>query len=451
MIFFRDKKAVRHEDPLAEPNPAPPLLEPEVERQTELSHIKSRVHQNLVNRVDLGKLGALEEQAATEEIRRTLGALLDAEASHLNPQERLRLALEMEFEILGLGPLEPLMRDPAITDILVNGFDQVYVERGGQLEEASIRFQDNAHLMATINKIADGVGRNIDECSPMVDARLPDGSRVNAIIPPLAIDGPLLSIRRFGSGRWTLDRLISQGTLTQETGLVLQAIIKARLNILISGGTGSGKTTLLNIIAGFISPKERIVTIEDPAELRLPQRHVCRLETRPPNIEGKGRVTQRDLVINALRMRPNRIIVGEVRGAEVMDMLQAMNTGHEGSLTTIHANSPRDALLRLETMMGLSGQVTQDKMMRRLISSSLDVIIHLARHSDGIRRVEALSEITGMEGDVITLQDIFIFNRRGMDATGRILGNFSPTGIRPRFCDRCQAFGVELPARLFRP
>jgi pilus assembly protein CpaF len=420
-------------------------------RESRLYEVKNRVHLRLLERLDLEHVDQFEDQRVAQAIRQALAALLDEEKTPLNQEERLRLAKELEFEILGLGPLEPFMHDPGISDILVNRYDQVYLERGGKLEKTSVRFRDNAHLMNTINKIVTNVGRRIDESSPMVDARLPDGSRVNAIIPPLALDGPMLSIRRFAVKRLTLEELIAKGTITADIGQVLQAIVKAKLNILISGGTGSGKTTLLNIVSGFIPPQERILTIEDSAELQLQQEHVGRMETRPPNIEGRGEITQRELVRNALRMRPDRIVVGEVRGPEVMDMLQAMNTGHEGSLTTVHANNPRDALLRLETMITLSGIALHELTMRRLISSSLDAIIHLARHTDGVRRLEAVSEITGMEGDVISMQDIFVFDRQGIDEEGKILGNFVATGVRPKFAERCRIFGVPLAEELFTP
>jgi pilus assembly protein CpaF len=327
----------------------------------------------------------------------------------------------------------------------------VYIERFGRLELSEIRFRNNAHLMKIINKIVSNVGRRIDESSPMVDARLPDGSRVNAVIPPLALDGPMLSIRRFMVMRPTIDEILSRGTLTPEMAEVMQAIVRGRLNVLISGGTGSGKTTLLNILSAYLDLEERIITVEDAAELQLQKRNVCRLETRPPNIEGKGEITQRELVRNALRMRPDRIIVGEVRGSEVMDMFQAMNTGHEGSMTTVHANSPRDALLRLETMVSLAGYQIPQKALRHLISSSLDVIIHLARHTDGVRRVISFSEITGMEGEVISLQDIFLFDRRGVTEKGDVMGQYVSTGIRPQFVNRCQKYGIHIPDHYFVP
>jgi pilus assembly protein CpaF len=420
-------------------------------REARLYEVKNRIHNRLVERLNLEQLEVLDKHVVAEEIRKAVGQLLGEEAVPLNWEERARLAQELEFEILGLGPLEPLLRDNSISDILVNKHDQVYIERRGRIEPTDIRFQDDTHLMRIINKIVSNVGRRIDESCPMVDARLPDGSRINAIIPPLALDGPMLSIRRFAVMRPTLEELIQHRSLTPEIGLVLQSLVAARLNILISGGTGSGKTTLLNILSSFIPAVERIITIEDSAELQLQQDHVCRLETRPANIEGKGEVTQRDLVRNSLRMRPDRIIVGEVRGAEVIDMLQAMNTGHEGSMTTVHANSSRDALIRLETMISLSGFTIQEKAMRQMISSSLDVIIQLARHSDGTRRMISMAEITGMESGIISMQDVFVFERQGVGEQGQILGEFLATGVRPRFADRCRLFGVPIADEIFSP
>ncbi len=420
-------------------------------RENRLYEVKRRIHHQLLERLDLSQLEELDEKLRATEIRQALGLLLEEEKEPLNMRERARLAREMEFEILGLGPLEPLLMDPTISDILVNRYNQVYIERKGRLELADIRFQDNEHLLKIINKIVSNVGRRIDESVPMVDARLPDGSRVNAIIPPLALDGPMLSIRRFSVQRPSLEDLIEKGSLTAEIGEVIKAIAVGRLNILISGGTGAGKTTMLNILSGYIPATERIITIEDSAELQLQQEHVCRLETRPANVEGKGEITQRELVKNCLRMRPDRVIVGEVRGAEVIDMLQAMNTGHEGSMTTVHANTARDALLRLETMISLSGVSIQEKAMRQMISSSLDIVIQLVRHSDGVRRMVALSEITGMESGVISMQDIFVFERQGIDEQGRILGRFIPSGVRPRFVERCRLFGVPLPDGIFMP
>lgn len=420
-------------------------------REARLYAVKGRIHRCLLDRLDVVNLETLGPQQMAKEVKEAVAILLAEETEPLNQVEKARVARELEFEILGLGPLEPLLQDPTIADILVNRPNQVYVERNGRLELTEVRFQNNDHLLKIINKIVSNVGRRIDESSPMVDARLPDGSRVNAIIPPLALDGCLLSIRRFTVQRPTLEDLIKRKSLSPEIGAVLQAIGVAKLNILISGGTGAGKTTLLNILSGFIPGAERIITIEDSAELQLQQEHVCRLETRPPNIEGKGEITQRDLVRNCLRMRPDRIIVGEVRGAEVIDMLQAMNTGHEGSMTTVHANTSRDALIRLETMISLAGVTIQEKAMRQMISSSLDLIIQMARHMDGSRRLIALSEITGMESGVISLQDIFVFERQGVDPEGRVMGEFVATGVRPRFADRCRIFGVPLPEDIFTP
>ncbi len=418
-------------------------------REAKLYEVKSRIHHLLLERLDLSQMENLEDLEVAREIRQALEQLFQEESEPINLQEKNRLIQELEFEILGLGPLEPLLTDPSISDILANRYDQVYIERRGQLEKTEIRFQDNNHLLKIINKIVANVGRRIDEANPMVDARLPDGSRVNAIIPPLALDGPMLSIRRFAVQRPTLEELVEKGSLTSDIGVVLKAMVKAKLNVLISGGTGAGKTTLLNILSGFIPEKERVITIEDSAELQLQQDHVARLETRPPNVEGKGEITQRDLVRNSLRMRPDRIVVGEVRGAEVIDMFQAMNTGHEGSMTTVHANTARDALLRLETMMQLSGFKITEKAMRQMISSSLDVIIQLARHSDGVRRMISMSEITGMESGVISMQDIFVFERHAIDDQERVMGRFIATGVRPRFADRCKVYGIPVSDSIF--
>ncbi len=420
-------------------------------REKHLYEVKRRLHRTLVERLDVSQLEGMEGSLVATEIRRAVSQLLAEDPFPLNSEERLRVTQELEFEILGLGPLEPLVRDDTISDILVNRYDEVYIERRGRLELTEIRFRDNGHLMKIINKIVSNIGRRIDESSPMVDARLPDGSRVNAIIPPLALEGPVLSIRRFMVMRPTMEEILSRGSLTLEMAEVIQALVKAKLNILISGGTGSGKTTLLNIVSNYLNKDERIVTIEDAAELQLNKPNVVRLETRPPNIEGKGEITQRDLVRNALRMRPDRILVGEVRGPEVMDMFQAMNTGHEGSMTTIHSNSPRDALLRLETMVNLAGYQIPQKALRNLISSSLDVIFQLARHSDGTRRIISISEITGMENEVISLQDIFSFDRHGVADDGSILGQYVATGIRPQFADRCQVYGTPIPNHYFMP
>jgi pilus assembly protein CpaF len=420
-------------------------------REKQFYDIKKRLHRTLVERLDVAQMETMEETVVAAEIRRAVARLLMEDPFPLTPDERGRLAQELEFEILGLGPLEPLVRDQSISDILVNRYDEIFIERFGHMELTQVRFRDNAHLMRIINKIVSNIGRRIDESSPMVDARLPDGSRVNAIIPPLALDGPLLSIRRFMVMRPTMDELLSRGSLVPEMALLMEALVKSKLNVLISGGTGTGKTTLLNIISTYIPDGERIITVEDAAELQLQKRNVCRLETRPPNIEGRGEVTQRELVRNSLRMRPDRIIVGEVRGPEVMDMFQAMNTGHEGSMTTIHANAPRDALLRLETMVSLAGYQIPQKALRHLISSSLDVIIHLARHTDGVRRIVSMSEITGMESDVISLQDIFLFDRHGTAEDGKVLGQYVATGVRPRFADRLRLFGHPVPDEIFNP
>jgi pilus assembly protein CpaF len=446
MAWLPEKKA---EKPGPRETGEPSL--PRSDREKNLHEIKKRLHRTLVERLDVSQLELMEETLVATEIRRALAKLLVDDPFPLSPDERGRIAQEIEFEILGLGPLEPLVRDNSISDILVNRYDEIYIERYGLLHLTDVRFRDNAHLMKIIHKIVSNIGRRIDESSPMVDARLPDGSRVNAIIPPLALDGPILSIRRFMVMRPTMEEILTRGSLTLPMSQVMESIVKAKLNVLISGGTGSGKTTLLNILSTFLGQEERIVTVEDAAELQLQKRNVCRLETRPPNIEGRGEITQRELVRNSLRMRPDRIIVGEVRGPEVMDMFQAMNTGHEGSMTTIHANAPRDALLRLETMVSLSGYQIPQKALRHMISSSLDVIIHLTRHSDGVRRVVSVSEITGMEGEVISLQDIFVFDRRGLADDGKVLGQYQATGVRPKFADRCRLYGVPIPDEFFMP
>ena len=369
----------------------------------------------------------------------------------LNSIERELLVTEIQDEVMGYGPLEPFMQDPTVSDILVNTFRNIYVERFGKLETTDARFKDDRHLMRIVDKIVSAVGRRIDESSPMVDARLPDGSRVNAIIPPLSIDGPILSIRRFARDPLEMEDLIKLQTLTPEIGEILKGIVKAKLNILISGGTGSGKTTTLNVLSRFIPFEERIVTIEDASELQLKQEHVVRLETRPPNIEGKGEVTQRDLVRNSLRMRPDRIIVGEVRGREAFDMLQAMNTGHEGSLTTIHSNSPRDALMRIESMVAMANLDIPIDHLRRYISSALNVIIHIARLQDGTRKLLSFQEITGMEGDVITMQELYSFQRTTIDAEGKVRGKYVFHGVRPKFIEKFKAYGITLPKDMFEP
>ena len=411
--------------------------------------IKSRLHRALINRMDLTKLNELAPEQIHSEVARLAEGVLAVEAMPLSVSERERLVGEVRHELFGLGPLEPLLADPTISDILVNSHRKIYIERRGKLEVTNVAFKDDEHLMRVIERIVTSVGRRIDESSPMVDARLRDGSRVNAIIPPLSIDGPVLSIRRFGTDPLRMSALIENRALTKEIAEMVEMCVRARLNILISGGTGAGKTTLLNALSAFIPETERIVTIEDSAELQLQQPHVVRLETRPPNIEGKGEVTQRDLVKNALRMRPDRIVIGEVRGGEAIDMLQAMNTGHDGSLTTIHANTPRDALSRLETMIQMTGMRLSDRAMRQQIASALDVVIQVARLSDGTRRVTSISEITGMEGEAITMQEIFQYERTGIDREGIVTGRFRATGIRPRFSERLKAYGMQLPRIFF--
>src|ERR1700730_11742637 len=411
--------------------------------------MKSRLHRTLINRMDLTKLAALTPEQVNAEVTRLAETVLAQEAVPLSTAERDRLVNDVQHELFGLGPLEPLLADPTISDILVNSHGTIYIERRGKLELTDVAFKDDEHLMRVIERIVSSVGRRIDESSPMVDARLRDGSRVNAIIPPLSIDGPVLSIRRFGTVPLRMQALIENKALTKDIADMLELCVTARLNILISGGTGAGKTTLLNSLSAFIPEDERIVTIEDSAELQLQQPHVVRLETRPPNIEGKGEVTQRDLVRNSLRMRPNRIVIGEVRGGEAIDMLQAMNTGHDGSLTTIHANAPRDALARIETMIQMTGMRLSDRAMRQQIASALDLVLQVARHPDGSRRVTSISEITGMEGDTITMQEIFLYERTGLDSQGQVLGRFRSTGIRPRFAEKLKANGFQLPRVFF--
>lgn len=410
--------------------------------------VKSRLHRTLINRMDLSKLGALTPDQVHAEVSRLAETVLAQEAMPLSTLERERLIRDIQHELFGLGPLEPLLADPTISDILVNSHSRIYIERGGKIEVTNVAFKDDEHLMRVIERIVSSVGRRIDESSPMVDARLKDGSRVNAIIPPLSIDGPVLSIRRFGAVPLRMDSLIENKALTRDIADMLEMCVNARLNILISGGTGAGKTTLLNALSAYISEEQRIVTIEDSAELQLQQPHVVRLETRPPNIEGRGEVTQRDLVRNALRMRPDRIVIGEVRGGEAIDMLQAMNTGHDGSLTTIHANTPRDALSRLETMIQMTGMRLSERAMRQQVASALDLVLQVARLSDGSRRVTSISEITGMEGDTITMQEIFMYERTGMNQ-GQVIGRFRPTGIRPRFAEKLKSYGMQLPRIFF--
>ena len=411
--------------------------------------IKSRLHRSLINRMDLTKLSSLTQEQVHAEVSRLAESVLAQEAMPLSASERERLVNDVQHELFGLGPLEPLLADHTISDILVNSHSIIYIERRGRLERTDVAFKDDEHLMRVIERIVSTVGRRIDESSPMVDARLQDGSRVNAIIPPLAIDGPILSIRRFGAEPLKMAKLIENKALTKDIADMLQMCVTARLNTVISGGTGAGKTTLLNALSAYIPESERIVTIEDSAELQLQQPHVVRLETRPPNIEGRGEVTQRDLVRNALRMRPDRIVIGEVRGGEAIDMLQAMNTGHDGSLTTVHANTPRDALSRLETMIQMTGMRLSERAMRQQVASAIDLVLQVARLSDGTRRVTSISEITGMEGDTITMQEVFMYERTGINAQGEVLGRFRPTGIRPRFAERLKACGLQLPRVFF--
>jgi len=420
------------------------------DREAEFENIKRRIHTKLVDKLDLSRVGELEGDVLRREIRLVVEHLCDTEDTFLNRNERDRLVEEVLDETFGLGPMELLLKDPSISEIMVNGPKSVYVERGGKLVKTPVVFRDNKHLMQIIDRIVSRVGRRVDEVCPMVDARLPDGSRVNAIIPPLALDGSSVTIRRFGSNPLKLEDLLNYKSLTPEMVMLLEGAMKAKLNILISGGTGSGKTTLLNTLSSFISNDDRIVTIEDAAELQLQQDHVVRLETRPPNIEGKGRISATDLVKNSLRMRPDRIIIGECRGGETLDMLQAMNTGHDGSLTTCHANTPRDAIARLETMIMMAGFEMPMKAMRAQISSAVNLIVQSNRLQGGPRKVTHITEVLGMEQDTIVMQDIFKFVKDGVDENGRCIGHFVSTGIRPTFMDRMESAGVRLPASTFR-
>jgi pilus assembly protein CpaF len=412
---------------------------------------RDRIHSRLLEVMDLSLIGTVEDSQARSQIREISQRLMVESSAPLNTDQRRRVVQRIEDEVLGLGPLEPLLHDATISDILVNGADKVYVERGGKLYKTDVRFNDDRHLLHIIDRIVSAVGRRIDESVPMVDARLKDGSRVNAIIPPLALDGPTLSIRRFAVELLSMDDLVGLGSVSVEVAQVLRAIVKGRLNVVVSGGTGAGKTTLLNVLSGFIPPDERIITIEDSAELQLQQPHVVRLETRPPNIEGKGEVTQRELVRNSLRMRPERVILGEVRGAEALDMLQAMNTGHDGSLTTIHANTPRDAMTRIENMVSMTGISFPTKTLRAQLASALDVIVQIERHEDGRRRLVSVQEINGMEGDVITMSEIFSFERSGLDESGNVLGKLRATGVVPAFHKTLKAKGIEIPVEVFEP
>lgn len=412
---------------------------------------KQKLHQKLMKVLDLSLLGTLGRPEAEKQLLEIGQRLMAEESIPLSLNARQRILRQIQDDILGLGPLEPLLADKTISDILVNGSHCIYVERNGKLERVSASFLNDTHLLNTIDRIVSSVGRRIDESSPMVDARLKDGSRVNAIIPPLAVDGPLLSIRRFSIGRLSMDALMDRGTLTPPIAALLEGIVRGRLNVLISGGTGSGKTTLLNVMSGFVPHDERIVTIEDSAELQLQQPHVARLETRPPNIENRGEVTQRDLVRNSLRMRPDRIIVGEVRGAEALDMLQAMNTGHDGSMTTLHANAPRDALTRIENMVSMTGTTMPVKAIRSQVASAIDVVVQVERQEDGTRRLVSVQEINGMEGDVITMSEIFSFRRVGRNESGQVVGYYRATGIVPRFQEHLEQRGIHVPLSLYDP
>jgi pilus assembly protein CpaF len=411
--------------------------------------MKTGIHRDLLNKIDLERVATQRDDRTRRQVYAVIQELVSSLKTPLSGPEKERLSLEVLDEVFGLGPLEPLLQDPTISDILVNGAKEVYIERAGMLEETKIMFKDDAHLMHIIDKIVSAVGRRVDESSPMVDARLADGSRVNVIIPPLAIDGPHLSIRRFGHIPISEDDLMANETMTRPMLELLKGAVQARLNIVVSGGTGAGKTTLLNVLSGYISDKERIVTVEDSAELQMKQRHVVRLECRPANVEGKGAIMQRQLVINSLRMRPNRIIVGEVRGEEALDMLQAMNTGHDGSLTTIHANSPRDAIARMETMALMANLNLPEKAIRKQIASAITLVVQVARFHDGTRRLTHITEITGMEDDVVSMQDVFVFEKQGVSADGRTIGTFTATGIRPKFAEKLKASGISLPANFF--
>src|SRR5688572_18756723 len=429
--------------PAGPARPATPPLRPQY------IELKANVHRKLLNRLNLEALASVERSRAEAEIRTLLFDLVAEEGTPLSMTEREAILGDVIDEVFGLGPLEPLLRDATISDILVNTYKQVYVERSGKLERLPTTFQDDRHLLRVIDRIVSGVGRRVDDSSPMVDARLPDGSRVNAIIQPLAVDGPLLSIRRFPAERLKAGDLVEIKSLTRPMLEFLEHSVRAKLNILISGGTGAGKTTLLNVLSSFISERERIVTIEDAAELQLHQEHVARLETRPPNVEGKGAIRQRQLLINALRMRPDRIVVGETRGEEALDMLQAMNTGHDGSLTTVHANTPRDALSRIETMIAMGATNLPERAMRQQIAAAIQIVMQQTRMSDGTRKVTSISEITGMEGDIITMQEIFVFEKQGVNQEGKVLGRFRATGVRPKVSERLLAAGIRLPAAMF--
>ena len=446
-------KMFRNNDTLSPPAQAQqPLVESAQEptvKDDQFYEIKNKIHSKLIEEANLEALDSMGEGEIRAEIRQIVEDFLCEEQVLLNVEERQALTAEVQNELTGLGPLEPLLQDDSISDILCNTYRDVYIEKLGVISKTNTRFVNNAHLMNIIDRIVSRVGRRIDESTPMVDARLPDGSRVNAIIPPLAVDGPILSIRRFGSKMLMMDDLVEKQTLTPKIAEFLSDCVKAKLNIMISGGTGSGKTTLLNVLSRYIPETERIVTIEDSAELQLQQKHVVRLETRPASIEGTGLVTQRDLVRNSLRMRPDRILIGEVRGDEAFDMLQAMNTGHEGSLTTVHANAPRDSLTRLESMLQMTGINLPERAMRFMVSSALDLIVQVSRMTDGTRKMLAVSEVVGMEGDIITLQEIFVFERQGIDENGKVIGQFRATGIRPKFAEKLELAGIHFSEDVF--
>lgn len=447
-MSIRDRLQSVKQTGAAEQSPALPTVEHDIPAYEEL---KTHVHQKLLDRMDLTIMESLPPERLLTEIKNLVERLLVEESTPINDVERQRIVRDIQNEVLGLGPLEPLLADPTISDILVNTHRQVYVERRGKLDITDTRFANEGHLRKIIDRIVSRVGRRVDESSPMVDARLPDGSRVNAIIPPLAIDGSMLSIRRFSANPLKMNDLVNYKSLTPEMSEIIAGLVKGKCSILISGGTGSGKTTLLNIMSGFIPASERIVTIEDAAELQLQQPHVVRLETRPPNVEGKGEVSQRALVRNSLRMRPDRVVIGEVRGIEALDMLQAMNTGHEGSMATVHANTPRDALGRIENMVSMAGLNLPIKAVRQQISSAIWVVIQVSRLTDGKRRLTSIQEITGMEGDIITMQEIYAFEQTGMSADGTVQGHFRATGIRPKFAERLRIYGISLREELFDP
>jgi len=451
MFNFKQNPNVNKSQNSRPPDTATPKPEAGAPRRDVLQELKVRLHRRLIDRLDLTALASLDRSLLRQQIRDAAEVLIQEEGVFLNTEAKERLINEILNETLGLGPIEQHMSDPEVTDVLVNGYNQVYVEKHGKLELTETKFKDNNHVMLIIDRILSAVGRRVDESSPMVDARLADGSRVNATVGPVSLDGPIISIRKFRVDVLSMDHLLKYESISFPMIQFLQGCVRARLNVLISGGTGAGKTTLLNIMSGYIPDGERIVTIEDSAELRLQQPHVVRLETRPPNIEGRGTVTQRDLVRNALRMRPNRIIIGEVRGPEIYDMLQAMNTGHDGSLTTIHANGPRDVLLRLETLMLLTGIEIPERAIRELVSSSINIILQISRFSDGTRKISSISEIVGMEQGTISMQEIFLFEKKGIDADGKMVGVYRPTGIRPHYLQHMEASGVRLSPDIFNP